>query len=284
MREYELTIDEALKKGLCPEVSLPKNKDWLMECLGFRIGKESLEGYKICNNDPLAGLVDIDYSWPFPQFIQGERYNFLISRDALVDHEDSVYLIGDDYTVTHIFDIDELTFGVGTLMEVADFGEYAFMTNGVIMIYWDVTLAVWHEIIASATIPMMRTICNFKGQAVGGNIVSAWHDCDETYYVWSKIGNMDFTPDRQNEAGYRRCPFGGEVYHVRRLKDSVIGYSSKGVIQLDPVIAPVATFETKELHDVGLINRGAIDGNLREHRSEERRVGKECRSRWSPYH
>ena len=24
--------------------------------------------------------------------------------------------------------------------------------------------------------------------------------------------------------------------------------------------------------------------DLREHRSEERRVGKECRSRWSPYH
>ena len=26
------------------------------------------------------------------------------------------------------------------------------------------------------------------------------------------------------------------------------------------------------------------DGNVREARSEERRVGKECRSRWSPYH
>ena len=25
-------------------------------------------------------------------------------------------------------------------------------------------------------------------------------------------------------------------------------------------------------------------GNVREMRSEERRVGKECRSRWSPYH
>ena len=27
-----------------------------------------------------------------------------------------------------------------------------------------------------------------------------------------------------------------------------------------------------------------IDKAMREHRSEERRVGKECRSRWSPYH
>jgi len=28
----------------------------------------------------------------------------------------------------------------------------------------------------------------------------------------------------------------------------------------------------------------AEDKNFYEHRSEERRVGKECRSRWSPYH
>src|SRR5258708_40151185 len=29
---------------------------------------------------------------------------------------------------------------------------------------------------------------------------------------------------------------------------------------------------------------GSADRHLREARSEERRVGKECRSRWSPYH
>ena len=27
-----------------------------------------------------------------------------------------------------------------------------------------------------------------------------------------------------------------------------------------------------------------VTGNVRDERSEERRVGKECRSRWSPYH
>ena len=31
-----------------------------------------------------------------------------------------------------------------------------------------------------------------------------------------------------------------------------------------------------------LINKN--EGNLKSERSEERRVGKECRSRWSPYH
>ena len=35
------------------------------------------------------------------------------------------------------------------------------------------------------------------------------------------------------------------------------------------------TFYRRKFHDLGIIP---------ENRSEERRVGKECRSRWSPYH
>ena len=34
----------------------------------------------------------------------------------------------------------------------------------------------------------------------------------------------------------------------------------------------------------GLRDAGNIYGRLTNSRSEERRVGKECRSRWSPYH
>ena len=36
--------------------------------------------------------------------------------------------------------------------------------------------------------------------------------------------------------------------------------------------------------DMLKIKSFCIDSNFDEHRSEERRVGKECRSRWSPYH
>jgi len=147
-------------------------------------------------------------------------------------------------------------------MEAADFGEYIFMTNGVAMIYWD---GAWQITAAIASIPMMRTVCNFNGQLVGGCVVSAWHDYDETFYVWSQIGSAIFTPWQDNESGYRRCPFGGEVYHVRKLGNAVIGYSSEGVISINPVIDPVPGYRFTELLNVGLINRGAVGAGLQRH-------------------
>src|SRR3712207_9326293 len=47
------------------------------------------------------------------------------------------------------------------------------------------------------------------------------------------------------------------------------------VVQQIPSLLCIASYGFKRLH---LLDRGVI------RRSEERRVGKECRSRWSPYH
>jgi hypothetical protein len=263
MREFELIIDEAIKRGLSPE-KVPFNSQFLSECLGFRCGKGGLEVHELLTN-PIPITVDMYYSWPFPQFVTGERYNFLIVRDTL-NMEDDVYLISPDHlTVTYIFSVDQLTFGLGTLMEIADFGEYLFMTNGVIMIYWNVALNAWSQMTVSADIPMMRTVCNLKGQAVGGGVLSAWYDCDETFYIWSNIGHMDFVPDQGNEAGYRRCPYGGTVRNVRRLGDFAIGYSSSGVVLIHTVGDPAATMGFKGLSDIGIINQGAVSGNFNRH-------------------
>ena len=261
MREFELIIDEALRKGLSPFNKAPFNTPVLLECLGWRVEKAGLAKYDLKEN-PFDVVIDVTPSWPFPQVVTGEMYNFLIVRDSLVNHEDVVYSFSDDHqTVTHIFSVDELTFGQGGLMQVADFGEYAIMMNGVVMIYWNV-LGAWNASLATATIPLMNALCNFKGQLVGGGVTTVWHDCDETFYCWSRIGSADFTPEESNEAGYRRCPFGGEIYHTRRLRNNVIGYSSKGITILSPVGSPSTTFGFTELSDVGLKNQGAMDGNL----------------------
>ena len=44
------------------------------------------------------------------------------------------------------------------------------------------------------------------------------------------------------------------------------------------------SFNTKYPTLLGLINAYALVNSAFFFRSEERRVGKECRSRWSPYH
>jgi len=263
MREFELVIGEALKNGLSPERA-PFNSQLLYGCLGFRCGKLGLEAALLGGN-PLQVTVDLHYNWPYPQFLSGDTYNILVIR-SLITNADYIYAVSNNYlTVTLVSTLSHAVYGLGTLLEFADFGEYAFMTNGVAMVYYKVSTSTWTTINADAAIPMMRTVCNLNGQAVGGNIVSVWYDCDETFYVWSNIGAMDFIPGLSNEAGYRRCPYGGEVYHVRKLGTNVIGYSSKGITMLKPVNDPVPGFGFVELYDLGLINRGAIAGGTNDH-------------------
>jgi hypothetical protein len=257
MREFELIIDEALRNGLSPDESAPTNSPYLYECLGVRCGRQGIEKYKLLTN-PITVSA---YNWPFPQFFAGEKYNILVVRDT-ANARDLVYSVSDDHlTVTLIATLLYATYGTGYLMEVADFGKYAFMTNGVAMVYYNVLGSAWTIMTSSATIPRMGTICNFKGQAVGGNVRTVWYDCDSTYYLWTKIGSMDFTPDIDNEAGYRRDPYGGEIYHTKRIDEVVVGYSSKGIIQLVPVSNPTPTFGFKKLLGLGLINRGAVNGD-----------------------
>jgi hypothetical protein len=259
MREFELVIEEALKKGLSPDQNIPFNSQWLYDCLGFRVGRQGLEAYKNLTK-PFPSIFNIFYSWPYPQVLVGDSYSILIMRDSITNQEDLVYTISADHqTLTHLFSIDELTFGKGSLMEIADFGEYFVMVNGVITIVYNPTLTAWVPSLATSTFPLMKTICNFKGQLFGGGLKSPWYDCDETFYIWSKIGSADFTIDQDNEAGYRRCPFGGNIYHVRRLGDAIIGYSSKGITLINPT---QSTYGFKELDNIGLINQGAMNGDL----------------------
>ena len=53
----------------------------------------------------------------------------------------------------------------------------------------------------------------------------------------------------------------------------------KGIILLVRMIAGI-----EGIQDLGMTTNGILLEFYAESRSEERRVGKECRSRWSPYH
>jgi hypothetical protein len=262
MREYEYTIDEAIKNGLSPLDVTPPNTLALYKYFGFRCGRTA-ELYSP-KTDPLPNTLDMYYEWPYPQFIAGDGWNILAVYDP-INKELVLYSVADDMeTVSLIGGIDELTFGVGTLLEVADFGSYIMMTNGAAIIYRNIAGSSWNLHAGNTTVPLMKTICNFKGQIIGGGILSDWHSCDETFYVWSRIGEANFYPTLRNQEGFRKCPYGGNVQHVRRLNDVVIGYSSKGITQLFPVNEPVVSFGFKELSDSGIVNQGALDGSIQQ--------------------
>ena len=53
---------------------------------------------------------------------------------------------------------------------------------------------------------------------------------------------------------------------------------------IEPLIALAPPFINITFHRDEVVYREYPDGTIKKVRSEERRVGKECRSRWSPYH
>src|SRR5438034_4329767 len=73
--------------------------------------------------------------------------------------------------------------------------------------------------------------------------------------------------------------FSSRRRHTRSLCDW-----SSDVCSSDLVRHPVRRPARRQTQEVPAGARGARPGEPRRHRSEERRVGKECRSRWSPYH
>src|SRR2546429_192679 len=89
---------------------------------------------------------------------------------------------------------------------------------------------------------------------------------------------------------YRR--FGGTLYHRTAFAGATTGqqllYALDEQVRRHEAEGRVKKFEgwnfLAAVIDEGRVCRGICGMDLRSMRSEERRVGKECRSRWSPYH
>jgi len=262
MREFETIIDY-ISKGLRPRGRSRRNAEGLVECYNLRCGPRGLEPYTPLSN-PISG-VDLSPSWPFPQLITSTRYKFLVTRDE-VGGQDRIYEVSNDYsTITLIALISHSTYGVGGRWSIADFDEYVLLSNGVYVVYRDTTVDTFDSTTALTSTPTCNSICNFKGQLVGGGVRSSWYDCDSSYIVWSRIGDVDCTIENNNEAGIFRVPFEGEVYQVRRLGDFVVVYCENGILALSPVTSPAPTFKFIELSGVGLHSRYSVGGDYNVH-------------------
>lgn len=267
MREFYFTFD-GLKAGLRRDHRNPRNVQALVECMNAKAYERKLGPYVpfVLPAYTFAGApVSLSLEWPFPQLIGGTDYDFLVIRDTL-NAEDLVYTIGAGGVLTQIGVCDVLTYlAYGDRFDVADFGPYVLMTNGLMMVYYDILGTVWVAGPVIANVPLMGTVCNFRGQAVGGDIRSAWHGCGTDSVVWSMIGEMNFNPDLTNEAGFRNLPFSGSVRRVMELGDYVVVYGSNGILGMQPVSTPAATFGFKEVLDIGIPCKTAVGGNDKEH-------------------
>lgn len=251
MREIELKWDAGLKLGLCPTRGGSRRHQGMAEVYNLRVREEGLERYEPMTN-PLTGIT---VDWPFPQLFVGSTYRILATRTKIYEVNPATWALTEKLTV----------FG-GYRWSFADFGSYFIMTNGMVLVYIDLVttpgVPVYAQMTSSTTIPSVGCLCNFNGQLVAGNVLSAWYDCGPGHVIWSDIGSADFTPNTQNIAGYMKMPWYGEVYQVLPLYNSVVVYGENGIVEL---YKHEQTFGLRMLSRVGLASRYSVAGSRHEH-------------------
>src|SRR3712207_8087644 len=104
--------------------------------------------------------------------------------------------------------------------------------------------------------------------------IFSWNLQDDAGYVTHQVGND-------------RAPALPPVIRPSGFPASV-RVSAEGTLVIDDIFERPNLSDSDRVNIAGLGMRALVSATLRKWdyplRSEERRVGKECRSRWSPYH
>ena len=245
MREFESVFDKGLLQGLRSESIEPVKDQRLVTLKNLRPHEFGLRPIEALTY-PFTEV----FAFPFPQM-------FLLRELRIMATETAIYECDSSWSPT----IKLSGLVAGDVWQVADFGDYVLMTNGSQVISRNVTTGVWDDDATSASIPEMATLCNFRGQIVGGNI-SGWEDCDVNYVAWSDIGSAEFYPGLRNEAGYAPMSWNGAVLRVMELGDLVVVYGENGISLLKPAQQFMAI---KELDLPGIPVAGAVGGSNRGH-------------------
>lgn len=87
------------------------------------------------------------------------------------------------------------------------------------------------------------------------------------FVAWSKIGSVDFTLDRTNDAGFRQMPWKGWVYQVKDLGPAFVVYGEGGIAMMSPsdLRSVAVTFGFKLMSEVGILSKYAVCGNDKNH-------------------
>ena len=251
MKEFSVVFKEGFKKGLWQHERTPRNNETLSVCYNLKPAEGGLRAYDNAYNrltNPLSA-VGVVIDWPFPQVFIGQDVRVLATATK-------IYEVSSGWAIT-----EKLTVTENERWDFIDFGSYIILTNGTKLCIRDYAGA-WTANDYTSTIPRFATGCNYNGQIVAGNIKSTWHGCGSGSLIWSRIGQVDFTPGGDNEAGFRNIPWEGGVLRTKKLGKGVMVYCENGV----GVLLPHAqTWGFKELMDVGLDFKGALGGSENVH-------------------
>lgn len=251
MKEFDVTFDKGLTKGLRQFTSGQRNSLGLTTLRNAKPSETGLIPYEPLTDRDIATTV----THPKPQLFIGEKYRILADQGT-------IYEISDAWAKT-----SKLS-GLSTddVWDMADFRDYFVMTNGAVIVYIDLVtspgVAAYNSMASSSTFPRFLTCCAFKGQLIGGNVKTSWHDASTYSVVWSGIGNVDFTPDAENDAGYMHGYKKGNVLRVLRLGDVVMVYCDNGIFALKP---KGQFYGKQEILDIGIPAKSAVNGNFHKH-------------------
>lgn len=216
MKEQALSLSK-FTSGLRPYANNPINQDTATECFNLAPRIQGLVPIETINQS----IDSIVASFPFPQIFFGHKF-------WLACTSTKIYTINGDFSLTLELDLTGAFIGPGQVWHFADFFDYVILTNGIVTVYRDPDSATFKIWVADSTMPNLGTVMNFNGQIIASPI-SAWHDADKDFIIWSKIGSADFTVDQSNTAGYRPMPWTGEVYKIMKLGEMIAVYGSGGI-------------------------------------------------------
>lgn len=283
MKEFNYIFSEGIKKGLSQYSNNPLNDQALSSLLNMKVAEKGIKPYTDIKNIP----NDVSISWPYPQIFKGSYYCFLAdettvynigisniaeninitSSSSLTDELDSELLdeLADALTWSGFQSLGNLP--IGDFWDFADFGKYIILTNGSVIIFIDYETNPDDPAISSmeysSIFPRCKTYCNFKGQIIGGNVQTSWHDCSSTSVIWSKIGYADFTPMVGMESGFKILgDASGDIHKVLRLGDGIAVYGDNSVVLMKPEEVKFGFFTALE---VGIPSIKAIAGSDSEH-------------------
>src|SRR5690554_8230306 len=100
-------------------------------------------------------------------------------------------------------------------------------------------------------------------------------------FVRTKTASLELS-ERLEARGFAAAALNGDL--SQQLREQVVDRLKRGL--LDIVVATDVAARGLDVERISHVLNYDLphDSESYVHRSEERRVGKECRSRWSPYH